>query len=125
MTIHSVTVRPAQRIKFDPIPSEDELIQAWPDSIRPEDRRSNGRQWVGDNSPDQSKKRAEARRIAQLAKQKAFAAECVPVRPGDEELIRLYGEGITVEKIARDTRRCKKYVRQALIACHPDLERLS
>lgn len=117
--------RPARPFTFDQMEPEDTLIAKWADSIRPEDRNLSIRgHHLVYYTQEERKAISEAKKAAQSAKQKKFASECTPAIQGDEDILNLYGEGMTVPMIARRTGRFQTEVTRRLLACHPTAEKL-
>jgi hypothetical protein len=117
--------KPAQRFRYDPLHPEDELIAKWADSIRPEDRNLSIRgHHLVYYSQEERKAISEAKKAAQAARQRKFASECTPAIQGDDVLLELYGQGLTLMQVAKRTGRFQTEVKRRLIACHPTAEKL-
>ena len=117
--------KPAQRFRYDPLPPEDVLIAGWEATIKPEHKNLN----LKGNSLEyytleERKAISDGKKAAQVARQKKFASECTPAIQGDDVLIDLYEEGLTLMQIAKRTGRFQTEVKRRLIACHPTAEKL-
>lgn len=118
--------RHAKPFSFDTMVPEAVLAAQWAETIRPQDRNMGfGQNYSLDyQDAEYRKKQSDARRLAQMEKQRAFAAECVPLVEGDETIIFLYGEGANVPDIAKQTGRPQGQIRARLAECHPSASSL-
>lgn len=117
-------IRAARPFTYDPLPPEEVLIAGWESSIKPEHKNLSLKNSLEYYTLEERKAISDRKKAAQVARQKKFASECTPAIQGDDDLIELYGSGMTLMQIAKRTGRFQTEVKRRLIACHPTAEKL-
>jgi hypothetical protein len=100
---------------------EDILREQWQATILPSDRAGRLKNPTAHSFSAEERAQCSVRQQKRrLKKQAQYVLACSPKVDGDDEILRLFGEGARVDQISDRLQMPYEKVRNRIVACHPD-----